>query len=266
MDKIRTRGSEKMKDKRVIVCGNWKMNLGPAAGEGLAKEVSGYAATVSRTEVWVAPPFLTIPAVATALKGGAVALGSQNVHWEGSGAYTGEISVPMLQEVGASFAIVGHSERRTIFCESSELVSRRTVAALKAGFGAVLCIGETLDERESNRTEQVLAEQFSPVFAELSKLSADQVARLVLAYEPVWAIGTGKVASLDQISETHAFIADHWSKNLAHSCPAILYGGSVKPDNFADIIKIDHVNGALVGGASLKADQFTELIRIAESR
>ena len=255
-----------MSTKRVIVCGNWKMNLGPQEAVGLAREVTCLAEGAKKTEVWIAPPFVSLPAAQAALQGGRAALGSQNVHWEKSGAFTGEISVPMLREVGCSFAITGHSERRHLLGESSALVAQRSLAALSQDFGVILCIGEMLDEREAGATERVITEQLAPLFAGLEAVPAQSQSKLVLAYEPVWAIGTGKVATLEQIEETHSFVQKLWSERSNSSCPPILYGGSVKPDNFAAIIGLPPVFGALVGGASLKGDQFRALVEIAEQR
>jgi len=169
--------------------------------------------------------------------------------------------VPMLEETGASFAITGHSERRHVFGESNDLVSRRTLGLLARGFTVIHCIGEQLEEREAGRTNDVLQEQLQPI---LDGMDHSRLDKLVIAYEPVWAIGTGKVATNVEIEEAHSFIASLCEKKLAGKCPPILYGGSVKPDNFAGIIRVPRVSGALVGGASIKFESFRDLIAIAE--
>lgn len=196
------------------------------------------------------------------LQGSPIKVGSQNVHWATSGAFTGETSPLFLQEMGASFSLVGHSERRTYFGETSERVAERMGAALAANIVAVVCIGETESERVSGRTEQVLQDQLAPVFEQLAKGARNDI---VLAYEPVWAIGTGRVASIDEIATTHQFIHSLWQGNGFPDQATILYGGSVNPQNFADILALPEVNGALVGGASIKLDQWLRLIEIAEA-
>jgi triosephosphate isomerase (TIM) len=246
-----------------ILAGNWKMNLGISESRELALDLSSLSGTLSKTEIWVAPSFVCIPAVVQATHGSPLRCGSQNVHWEAKGAYTGELSIAMLKECGCSFAIVGHSERRHIFGESSSLVAQRALAALSAELTTVLCIGEKLEERESGNTDNVLEEQLSPV---LEKLTEQQASSLVIAYEPVWAIGTGKVASLTEIEEAHASIENYWKSRIQFApCPPILYGGSVKPDNFEGIINIDLVAGALIGGASLNYDKMKAMADISES-
>ncbi len=236
------------------------MNLGLNQSRELAQALCNSANLKGSSEVWIAPSFTSLPAVADVLaRQDKIKLGAQNLHWESKGAFTGEISSSMLKEAGCSFVLTGHSERRQYFGDTSETVAKRTFAGLNAGLQVVFCIGETLGEREGSLTEAVLAEQLSPVF---STLTAEQAGQLVIAYEPVWAIGTGKVASLAEISETHSFIEAYCTKS-GLPCPPILYGGSVTPDNFAEIIAIPNVSGALVGGASLLADKFSALVEIA---
>jgi triosephosphate isomerase len=200
--------------------------------------------------------------VANELRGSAIRVGAQNSHWANSGAFTGETALSALHDLGAHFTILGHSERRTYFGETSEGVAQRMTAALNAGMTPIVCIGETDSERTGGKTEQVLQAQLQPIFAQLSKENAS---RVVLAYEPVWAIGTGKVASEREIEETHSFLRSLWREQGYASEAVILYGGSVSPQNFAGIVHLPGVSGALVGGASIKLDQWLELVSIAES-
>jgi triosephosphate isomerase len=190
-----------------------------------------------------------------------IEVGAQNAHWATSGAFTGEVSASAIKDIGATFAILGHSERRTYFGETSLTVASRMKAVLEAGLTPVVCVGETDAERSEGRTQQVLEAQLAPIFAELPR---DLASRVVIAYEPVWAIGTGKVASEQEIAETHRFIHERWRSQGYSVNARVLYGGSVSPQNFSGIIKIPEVAGALVGGASIKLDQWIQLIAIAE--
>ncbi len=237
------------------------MNLGPSDGAAFARELREKLLPPSRTDVWVAPTTISLPSVAAALSGSCIPVGAQNVHWAASGAFTGETSPLFLKDLGATFAILGHSERRTLFGETSALVAERTKSALAAGLVAVVCIGETETERTGGETERVVAEQLAPV---LDVLSPETASRVVLAYEPVWAIGTGKVATLKEIQDAHKFIQSEWNSRKLGSSAVILYGGSVNPGNFADILGLAEVDGALVGGASIKLDQWLSLVEIAE--
>jgi len=243
-----------------LVVGNWKMNLGVSSALELAAAVSSHASSLVSTDVWIAPSYTSIPALGNSLSGSSVCLGAQNVHWEQSGAFTGEISVPMLKELGCTFAIAGHSERRHVCDESNSLVAKRAKGGLDARFNIILCLGETLEEREASITHSVLEEQLKPV---LDEIDSDSAAHLTIAYEPVWAIGTGKVATTKEIEDAHKCIHEYCAARLDVS-PAILYGGSVTPDNFEEILTLSLVSGALVGGASLNADKFNALIDISE--
>ena len=236
-----------------LLIGNWKMNMFSSEAAELALGISKITPWPTNCDLWVAPTFLSLPAVAQNLRGTKVGFGCQNVAWEDSGAFTGEVSVPMLKEFGASFAIVGHSERRHVCGESDELVAKRAALGASGKFTIVFCIGEKLEERTGGQTASVLKRQMDPV---LKLVGSNKQHSLVIAYEPVWAIGTGKVATLDEIRDTHAIVADYWQEKLGFECPAILYGGSVTPENIAEIIKVPKVGGALVGGASLKLDKF----------
>ncbi len=245
-----------------LLAGNWKMNLGPTQARAYATQLKESIKPLSKTDVWVAPATISAAAVAEELKGTSLQVGAQNVHWAESGAFTGETSPFFLKDLGATFSLTGHSERRQFFGETSETTAQRTQAALKAGLEVIVCIGETESERVSGKTERVLEEQLQPV---LSGLSAETAAKVILAYEPVWAIGTGKVASIKDIQETHQHIQKVWASHNLPGTAVILYGGSVNPTNFAEILALKEVHGALVGGASIKLDQWLELIRIAEA-
>ncbi len=239
---------------------NWKMNLTEDESASLAKKFAD-ALKGLRTIVGVAPATLNVSQTKKAVEGTSLLVGSQNVYFEEKGAFTGEISIPMLKAINADFVITGHSERRNIFNEDSELVAKRTMAGLNAGLVTIFCIGEKLDARESGNTNKVLAEQIDAL---ISLLGNKEDKNLIIAYEPVWAIGTGKVATTLEIKDTHEFIANYWEKKTQNTCPPILYGGSVKPDNYEEIIKVPLVAGALVGGAALKEEQFVSLMKISE--
>ena len=245
-----------------LLAGNWKMNLGPTQARAYARQLKEFIIPLSKTDVWVAPATLSASGVAEELKGTSLQVGAQNVHWADSGAFTGETSPLFLNDLGATFTLTGHSERRQFFGETSETTAQRTQAALKAGLEVIVCIGETESERVSGKTERVLEEQLQPV---LAGLTAETAAKVIIAYEPVWAIGTGKVASIKDIQETHHYIQKVWSSHNLPGTAVILYGGSVNPTNFAEILALKEVHGALVGGASIKLDQWLELIKIAEA-
>jgi triosephosphate isomerase (TIM) len=245
-----------------IVAGNWKMNLGVSSSVELATSlVDGLDKNTSIT-VWVAPSAQAFCQVREVTSKSIIQVGSQNVHWEEAGAFTGELSVPMLRECGCRFALTGHSERRHVFGESDELIVKRTLGSLAQNFTTILCVGETLAERESNKTEQVLEAQLTGV---LSSATSEKLKHLVIAYEPVWAIGTGKVATPEEIAAAHSFIAGLVKEKSSGTELPILYGGSVSPDNFGNIVTIPHVGGALVGGASLSAEKFLALVNIAQA-
>lgn len=240
---------------------NWKMNLTEEESISLAKKFAE-ASKGLKTVVGVAPASVNISQTKKAVNDTSLLVGSQNVYFEEKGAFTGEISIPMLKAINADFTITGHSERRNIFNESSELVAKRTMAGLNANLITIFCIGEKLEARESGNTNKVLAEQMNAL---ISLLGNKKDENLIIAYEPVWAIGTGKVATTTEIKETHNFIATYWQEKTGNTCPPILYGGSVKPDNYEEIIRVPLVAGALVGGAALKEDQFTTLMKISEN-
>ena len=244
-----------------FVAANWKMNLLASASARLAAEFKEAAAGLKKTEVWVAASPCAIPAVADVLRDSPVRYGGQNV-FAPEGAYTGEVSISMYREFGCTFSIIGHSERRHVFGETDTLVVKRTVVSLQNQFEAIFCIGETLEEREAGNTKAVLERQLRPLIENIREL--DQ-SLLLVAYEPVWAIGTGKVATLEEIETAHDFIETFWKSTSGKTCPPVLYGGSVTPDNFGPIIGLKSVAGALVGGASLSTEKFARLIQISEA-
>lgn len=245
-----------------IVAGNWKMNTTRETARQLAQEVA-QGATAGVTVV-VCPPYPYLEAVGTVLKGSSVALGAQDCHYQEKGAYTGSVSPAMLADMCCAYVLVGHSERRHGLQEGEGLLQFKVAAAVKAGLTAVLCVGETLEEREAKRIEQVLARHVS---SGLAALSADKMGRLVIAYEPVWAIGTGKVATPEQAQEAHAFIRGHLRTIVGHAvadATPILYGGSVTGDNAANLFAQPDIDGGLIGGASLKPTDFLKIVAAAK--
>jgi triosephosphate isomerase len=246
--------------RRPFIAGNWKMNKGPAQADALARDLKAALAGQTAVDVAVAPVSVSLPAVCARLQHTGIQVAGQNLHPAVSGAFTGEVSGEMLRELGCAYVLAGHSERRTLFGETDQVVNAKVHAAFRAGLLPILCIGETLDQRDAGAVEQVLAAQLE---GGLAGLAADQIATVTLAYEPVWAIGTGRTASPDQAQGAHAFIRG-W---LAQNHPAfvakqirIQYGGSVKPANAKELLSQPDVDGALVGGASLKAESFAGII------
>jgi triosephosphate isomerase len=247
--------------RKKFIAGNWKMYTDTAGARQLAAGVVQGLGKEGRVTVAVCPPLPYLGAVAEVLRGSPVGLGAQNVYPENEGAFTGEVSPAMLRDVGCRYVIVGHSERRHKLGETDEFINRKVRAALAGGLQVILCVGETLEEREADRTEGVLNEQLTGGLAEVP---AEALRGVVLAYEPVWAIGTGRNATPAQAQEAHAFLR----RRVGELCGAdaakgllIQYGGSVKPDNAASLLRQPDVDGALVGGASLKADQFLAIVR-----
>ncbi len=241
-------------DKRALIAGNWKMNHGTQAGRALARAVAAGANGAANVDLVVSPPATILAAVASDLEGTPVEVAAQNMHQSGSGAFTGELSAEMLKDAGCKWVILGHSERRQYFAETDASVAEKTEAALAAGLRPIVCIGETLEEREAGKTLEVVGRQLQAVQTILAK----QPGVAAIAYEPVWAIGTGKVATTEQAQEVHAAIRAQLasvSSELAEQT-RILYGGSVKPSNAKDLLSCADIDGALVGGASLKAEDF----------
>jgi triosephosphate isomerase len=244
--------------RKPFVAGNWKMYTDPAVAGELAGKLKAAAANVSWSDMAVFPPFTSLSAVCGLLRGTAIAVGGQNMFWEKEGAYTGEISAMMLKGIGCNMVLIGHSERRTYFSEKDSTVLLKVKAALDIGLRPVVCIGETLEQRESGITESVVEKQINGGLGEIDDLTG-----ITLAYEPVWAIGTGRNATPQQAQDVHKFIRNlvetRWGKGTAESI-RILYGGSVKPDNSKSLWAMDDIDGFLVGGASLKADLFMGII------
>lgn len=243
-----------------LMAANWKMHFTVDEAVALVEELNQGITRFDDREVVVAPPFTALAGVASALTDSPMRLAGQNCYWESQGAYTGEISPPMLRHLGCDYVILGHSERRQYFGETDESVNRKIVASLAVDLACILCIGETLEERQAGKTLDVLAKQLTEG---LHGLKEEQAANLVVAYEPVWAIGTGHTASPEQAQEAHAFIRDNLAKrfnNAVANHMRILYGGSVKPDNVDELMSQPDIDGALVGGASLKADSFTRIV------
>ncbi len=251
--------------RRPIVAGNWKMNTTLPEACDLARALMEPLAALSRVETVLCPPFISLAAVGEVVRGSPVALGAQNCFYEPKGAYTGEISAPMLASLGCRYVIVGHSERRGHFGESDAVVARKVRAVLAEGLTPILCVGESLPQNEAGETERVVGEQ---VRAALAGLEAAQVARLVIAYEPIWAIGTGRPATAEGANATIGFIRRQVA--LLHGAEAghqvrIQYGGSVTEANASDLFSQPEIDGALVGGASLRAAEFAAICRAAEA-
>jgi triosephosphate isomerase len=246
--------------RRQFIAGNWKMNTNRASAVALAEGVAKAAASVDGVDIAVCPPSCYLEAVAKALAGSKVGLGAQNVYHEKEGAFTGELSTGMLVDSGCKYVILGHSERRHILGETDSAINKKVHAALAAGLIPIVCVGELLSEREAGKTIDVIKTQFA---GSLAGLTPEQMAKTVIAYEPVWAIGTGKVATPQQAEEVHLalrkIMAEHYNSDVAEKV-VIQYGGSVKPDNAVELLGQPNIDGALVGGASLKTDQFLGII------
>jgi triosephosphate isomerase len=246
--------------RRPFIAGNWKMNLNRTSAVALAEGVAKATAGIEGVDIAVCPPSCYLEAVGQAITGSKVALGAQNMYHEKEGAFTGEISASMLRDLGCKYVILGHSERRHVLGETDATINKKVHTALTAGLTPIVCVGELLAEREAGQTLAVIRTQFD---GSLAGLTAEQLAMLVIAYEPVWAIGTGKVATPQQAEEVHLdlrkIMAERYNKNVAEKV-CIQYGGSVKPDNAAILLGQPNIDGALVGGASLKVDQFLGII------
>ncbi|HAK61462.1 MAG TPA: triose-phosphate isomerase [Nitrospiraceae bacterium] len=251
-----------MTTKRIpIIAGNWKMNKTASEARDLATAIILLVKNVKNRDVVLAPPFTSLQAVAETIKKTDIALASQNLYWEDKGAYTGEISAEMLLELGCKYVIIGHSERRQYFGETDETVNKRLRQALNKGLLPIVCVGETLDERESGKANQVIKGQLKGA---LKDVTAAEMERVVVAYEPVWAIGTGKTATPKQAQEIHQFIRANIKALYDDATAAALriqYGGSVTPDNVSTLMAMPDIDGALVGGASLKPESFAALVK-----
>jgi triosephosphate isomerase (TIM) len=249
-----------------LIAGNWKMYQTTADAVALVERLKGLLGRSDRVEVVVCPPFTALPAVARVLEGSRIGLGAQNMHWETEGAYTGEVSPAMLTDLGCRYVILGHSERRQYFGETDLHVNRKLKAALEYGLVPIVCVGETLAERENGRTIHVVDGQLQ---GGLSGVPPKAGAGIAVAYEPVWAIGTGHAATQEQAEEVHTFIrtrlTELWGETVA-TAVRIVYGGSVKPDNIDALMAGPDIDGALVGGASLKADAFARIVQFEKVR
>ena len=247
-----------MNERELIFAANWKMNLGPAEARAYAKKFLSQASQIEGRRLWFFPPAVSIAALSDAMKGRSdVTIGAQNVHWEPKGAFTGGISIPMVMEAGAGLTLVGHSERRHLFGETDDQVGKKTRAALGAGITPLVCVGEKLAERDGGRTEQVIVRQIGAV---LQALQPEDWKRVVLAYEPVWAIGTGKNATPDDAAQIHELIRMELGRNSVTARVPILYGGSVNADNVASLLTRPQLDGVLVGGASLSPEGWAAVI------
>jgi triosephosphate isomerase (TIM) len=246
--------------RRPIIVGNWKMHKTTAEAVALVNTLRAAVAQVPDVDIGVGPPYTALMVVAEALRGSAIFVAAQNMHWEPQGAFTGEISAAMLTDVGCTRVIIGHSERRQYFAETNATVNKKLRAALNARLDPIMCIGETLEQREGNATFSVLEQQ---IRQGLLEITAEAMSRVVIAYEPIWAIGTGKTATPDQAQEVHAFIrgllGELYGKALADAM-RIQYGGSVNAGNIQALMSQPDVDGALVGGASLEASSFAQIV------
>jgi triosephosphate isomerase len=248
--------------RKNVIAGNWKMNNDLKASEKLIVELKNLLQNEKpNCDVIVCPPYTSLTEASKLINGSIIKLGAQNMYFEESGAFTGEVSASMLKSAGCEYVILGHSERRTIFGESDELINKKIKKALSAGLKPIFCVGELLEERENGTTNDVIKRQ---VLKGLEGISAEEMKRIIVAYEPVWAIGTGKTATPAQAQEVHEFIRDlievDYSLEVANDI-TIQYGGSVKPDNAKELLSQKDIDGALVGGACLKADSFIGIIK-----
>lgn len=240
-----------------IIAGNWKMNKDPGESRALVQKLLELTGEVKNREVIIIPPFTSLTGAAEILRNTRFKLGAQNMHWERSGAYTGEISGLFLKSIGCEYVIIGHSERRHIMGETNELINKKLKTALNIGLISIFCIGETEKERAENKTEEVILNQLASGLKDIES----EIHKMIFAYEPVWAIGTGKTATPQQASEVHQFIRRQLNKPIT-----ILYGGSVKADNIDSLMAEKELDGVLVGGASLKPEEFARIINFQSSR
>jgi triosephosphate isomerase (TIM) len=246
--------------RKPVMAGNWKMYKNPSNTVAFFQKFNSLVAQANHCEIAICPPFVDIGAAVQSTQGTRIEIGAQSLFWANEGAYTGEVSAPMIAAAGAKWVIVGHSERRQYFAETDEVVFKKTVAALEAGLKPIVCMGEMLSERESGATESVLQRQF---LTGIGPLASDQFARIAIAYEPVWAIGTGRTATPEMAADAHRYIRSQAAAkfgNDAAGAVRILYGGSVKPDNVRGLMGQPEIDGALVGGASLDPSSFASIV------
>lgn len=251
--------------RKFIIAGNWKMHKTKKETLAFIQELVLHSSLNSKVAVYIAPPFTSIETAVEAAEETPICIGAQNMSEFSKGAYTGEISSEMLKEVGACFVILGHSERRQIFHENNQMIQQKLKQAIREKIAALLCIGETEKERDQKKTQSILRQQIEEAFR---GLSSEEIQKVTIAYEPVWAIGTNRAATPEIAEEAHAFcrefLSERWGEEVAHSM-SILYGGSVKPDNVGELIRKPNIDGALIGGASLDVDSFSQIIRNVEA-
>jgi triosephosphate isomerase len=251
--------------RKFVIAGNWKMYKTNSEAIQLAEAIKGKTTSINNTRIIVCPPATALSSVFSVIEGSNIALGAQNIYWENEGAFTGELSTEMIKSAGAKFVIIGHSERRQYFHETDEMVNKKALHALQSNLNPIICIGESLDQREQGITKDIINDQLDGA---LKNISTEQMIRTIIAYEPIWAIGTGKTATPEQAQDVHAFIREKLQSlfDAATSKSVIIqYGGSVKPANAHDLLKQSDIDGALVGGACLEAESFSEIIRTAEN-
>jgi len=247
--------------RKKFIAGNWKMNTNIDEAKSLAKSIVDTMGNTSDVDIAICPPYISLSAVSEIVKGSNVKLGAQDVHFEAKGAYTGKVSCSMLKSVGVTYVIIGHSEQRQYFHETNETVNKKTKAVLEAGLLPIVCVGETLDERKGGKMDSVIESQTNGAFA---GISAEDALKCTIAYEPVWAIGTGETATPQQANEAHIFIRKLLTKIYGTSTAEqirIQYGGSMKPDNAKSLLQQSDVDGGLIGGASLKAADFAGIVK-----
>ena len=246
--------------RRPILAGNWKMNMTVTQARELASKLVPLVSAVKDRDIVLGPPFTALSAVADTIKGSNISLSAQNLHWEDKGAFTGEISAEMLLDLGCRYVIIGHSERRQYFGDTDDTVNKKVKQALKKGLLPILCVGETLAEREAGKLNEIISRQ---VTGGLKDIPANDMQKMIIAYEPVWAIGTGKTATPEQANEVHALIRQKikalFNADIAEAL-RIQYGGSVTPENVSTLMAMPDIDGALVGGASLKPESFAALV------
>jgi triosephosphate isomerase len=250
-------------NEKPFIAGNWKMYKTISEAVEIVKALKQASPDLTEAELVVIPPFTALNDVKKTIEGSTVQLGAQNFHWEEKGAFTGEISAPMIKDAGCRYIVIGHSERRQYFSETDETVNKKIKAALTHDLIPIMCIGESLDEKEKEKTMEKIESQLN---GGLEGMGQEEMRRIIIAYEPIWAIGTGLTATPSQAEEVHGFIRDKLAEkygNESASCAIILYGGSVKPANTYELLKEKNINGALVGGASLEADSFIQIAKEA---
>lgn len=251
--------------RKFVIAGNWKMHKTNAEAVELAEALKSKTTSIVKTQMIICPPATALTTVYSIVKDSKIAVGAQNMYWENQGAFTGEISSEMIKSTGATYVILGHSERRQFFGETDETVNKKTIHALNSQLNPIVCIGESLEERENGITKDVINDQLDGA---LRGISADQMAKIILAYEPIWAIGTGKTATPDQAQDVHAFIrsklASMYDTTISDAV-IIQYGGSVKPGNATELLSQPDIDGALVGGACLESESFSGIIEAAEN-